>query len=317
MDAASTNAVLSTLACEHHGVFLGEMARRQGVSENALRRRTVNGALVRVDHDIYRVAGTPTTTRQRALVACWSQGPDALLSHRAAAMLWGLDGVDQAPLEVLVPRWRRRQRRSDVRVHECTDLIGADRSIVDGIPCTSVVRTLLDAIAVLPLERGDQLVEDALRRRQCTVDALASRFSQVARRGRPGTKKARQLIEKRHGCYLPTMSEFERRMSDLVQAIGLTPPVRQHPVRIREGVAYLDLAWPEVLVGVECDGLFHHGSNLRLPWDDDRQNELVLQGWLILRFTWHQLIHQPDVVQAQLIGALRARGLAHPVPRPA
>ena len=58
-------------------------------------------------------------------------------------------------------------------------------------------------------------------------------------------------------------------------------------------------------IGIECDGLFSHGSNITLPWDDDRQNELVLQGWMILRFTWEALIRTPQQVIAQLREARR------------
>ncbi len=51
-------------------------------------------------------------------------------------------------MDVLVERWNRRTSLAGVRVHEATDLIDADRTIVDSIPCTSVVRTLLDVAAV-------------------------------------------------------------------------------------------------------------------------------------------------------------------------
>jgi very-short-patch-repair endonuclease len=215
-------------------------------------------------------------------------------------MLRGLDGVNQCPLEVLVPRWARRQRRRDVKVHEARDIIALDRTEYRGIPCASVVRILVDVPAVLTAQRADQMWEDALRRRLCTVDQVADRFVQVARRGRPGTRVGRELLARRVGRYVPTMSEFERRVAELIERAGLPAPQRQHAVRLDETTVYLDLAWPDLMIGIECDGLFDHGSNVRLPWDDDRQNELQLRGWLILRFTWETLTTRPDHIVEQL-----------------
>lgn len=122
-----------------------------------------------------------------ALIAAWLAGPRAIVSHRAAAMLWRLDGIDAGPLEVLTDRWARRCRLDNVKLHEATDITSADRTEVDGIPCASVVRVLLDLPSAVHHFRADQAFEDALRRQLCTVDQVADRFVQVARRGRPGT----------------------------------------------------------------------------------------------------------------------------------
>jgi very-short-patch-repair endonuclease len=122
----------------------------------------------------------------------------------------------------------------------------------------------------------------------------------------------RALLAERTGAYVPTMSEFERRTCELLGRRGIAPPVRQHPVALAGTTVRLDLAWPDVLVAVECDGLFHHGHNQQLPWDEHRQNELVLLGWLVLRFTWRQLVDAPDHLVRQVRAALDARTLARP-----
>jgi hypothetical protein len=159
--AADTNRRLATLARQHHGLILGEHARAAGISHAAIRRRVDNGQLEPVGHGLHRLAGAPIDWRQRALAAVWLAGPEALLSHRAAATLWGLDGISPAVPEVLVPRWSRRGTRSTSRAttHETLDLVGADRSARDGIPCTSIVRTLLDVAAVVHPHRAEQALE--------------------------------------------------------------------------------------------------------------------------------------------------------------
>lgn len=314
MHAAETNRRLATIARRHHGLIPVEHARAAGVSHAALQRRVANGQLERVGRGLHRLAGAPVHWHQRALAATLLAGPDALLSHRAAAALWGLDGLPPSRPEVLVPRWSRRGSRAPGRspTHETLDLRGADRSARAGIPCTSVVRTLLDLAAVVHPHRAEQALEDALRKRLCTAPEVAHRFVQLARRGRPGIATVRALLAERTGDYVPTMSEFERRTCELLDRRGITPPVRQHPVALAGTTVRLDLAWPDVAVAVECDGLYHHGHNQRLPWDDRRQNELVLLGWLVLRFTWRQLVDDPHDLVRQVRAALAARERSRP-----
>jgi hypothetical protein len=222
-------------------------------------------------------------------------------------LLWRLDGVESAPFEVLTERWARRRSRRNLKVHETISLAGPDRTARDGIPCTSAVRTVLDLAGVVPPFRADQALEDALRRRLCLIESVADRFVQLARRGRPGTRVMRALLEKRVGREVPTQSEFERRVLDLIDRHDLPVPRSQIPVRLDLATVYLDLGWPDRLLAVECDGLFDHGSSVRLPWDDDRQNDLQLRGWLILRFTWQTLTSRPATVVAQLREGLQLR----------
>jgi len=305
MDSTAINRALAYIGASHHALIRLDLAEAQGVTRKQLHRRVEQGLLDQVEDGIFRISGAPMTWHERLLVACWGQGPEAMASHRCSASLRRLDGFDRAPFEIVVPRWDRRRRRRGVIVHESTSLRGVDRNVVDGIPCTSIVRTLIDLPAVVPERRADQAFEDALRKRHCTVEQLAQRFLQVARRGRRGTRVGRRLIEKRMGGYVPTMSEFERRVSELIETSGMPRPQRQVLVEIRGTRVYIDLAWPDLKIGIECDGLFDHATNLALPWDDDRQNELQLLGWFVIRITWTMLTTQPELLVAQIRQARR------------
>ena len=148
MDQARKNELLGTLARGHHGLLARHAATEAGVSHSALTRRVRSGLLEQVAPAVYRWSGSPVTWDQRALLACWTAGPDALLSHRAAALRWGLDGVGAAPFEVLTDRWTRRGTGSAL-VHEAHDIITADRSVVGPTPITSPLRTVLDLAAVI------------------------------------------------------------------------------------------------------------------------------------------------------------------------
>lgn len=315
MRTHAINRTIADLARHHHGLIWLRLAEPLGVSRHELHRRVRNGMLIQVDEGIFRIAGAPVTWHQRTLGSCWRHGPEALVSHRNAALLWELDGIERAPFEILVPRWLRHTKRPGIKVHETKTLRGIDRAEIDRIPCTSIVRTLLDLPAVVPERRAAQAIEDALRRNLCTIESLADRFTQLARRGRPGVAVARRQIEKRGIGYVPTRTDFERRVSELAEQAGLARPERQIPAKVGDSTVAIDLGWSAIMVGVECDGLFFHGSNISLPWDDDRQNDLQLQGWLILRFTWEQLTEQPDRVIAQLRAAVELRRIG-PAPRP-
>ncbi len=300
MRSADINAVLASIARRQHQLLRVSDAHEAGIDRKSLDRRVSSGMLEQVDRNMFRFASSLPSWHQRALAAVWAHGPDALLSHRAAALLHRLDGIESAPFEILTTRGGRRRRRSNTWVHETKDLPPVDRMVKDSIPCTAPARLVLDLAAVVPPFRTDQAFEDVLRRRLCTTEQVADRFVQLARGGRPGTAVMRELLAKRIGREVPTRTEFERRVRDLAAEAGLVTPAAQIKVRIDETEVYLDLGWPDRLLGVECDGLFDHGSSIQLPWDDDRQNQLQLRGWLILRFTWQTLTRTPETVVQQL-----------------
>jgi very-short-patch-repair endonuclease/predicted transcriptional regulator of viral defense system len=306
--SSDTNRALADIARAHHQLIRTDLAAMAGVSRDALERRVAAGLLDHIDRDLFRISASDRSWHQRALAAVWMQGPTALLSRRAAVRLWRLDGIPQAPIEVLTERWARRQRRPDVNVHETKQLLAVDRTELEGIPCTTVVRTLLDCAGVLHPFRVEQLLEDALRKRLCTAPEVADRFIPFARRGRRGTRTMRALLEERVGRDVPTMSEFERRFLGALRPSGLPLPQLQYGVRLDDATTvHLDFAWPDTMLAAECDGLYDHGTSFQLRWDDDRQNELQLRGWLILRFTWTTLTRSPEVVVRQLREAFSTR----------
>lgn len=63
------------------------------------------------------------------------------------------------------------------------------------------------------------------------------------------------------------------------------------------------------MVAVEVDGWAWHSDPARFGRDRHRQNELVLGGWKVLRFTWHDLTHRPTKVIADIRAALDDRHL--------
>jgi hypothetical protein len=281
-----------SLAARQHGIVARSQLRNLGMSREAIRARLADGRMYEIQPGVYCLGGAPRTRGQQILAACLTVGDLGLASHRTAGQLWRLDGIDAAPVEVVMPRQKRRMRR-DFLIHESRDLRSVDASSVDGIPVTSPIRTLLDLGAVVHRYRLEQAVDDALRRKLITLDALRHRFLEVARKGRRGVGPLRPLLEERLGLPVPPGSGFEAATLRLIDRAGLPRPVCQHPVDIGGTIVYLDLAWPDLRIAIECDSLAHHFAAHRLRWDDRRQNALVLMGWLVLRVTWQDTNERP------------------------
>src|SRR5680860_622447 len=79
--------------------------------------------------------------KQRAMAACLWAGDGAALSHKSAALLWGLDGIVTSLVEITTPRALSDPR---VMIHRSRLLTGDHVTRVGGIPVTSPTRTLLN-----------------------------------------------------------------------------------------------------------------------------------------------------------------------------
>lgn len=85
-------------------------------------------------------------------------------------------------------------------------------------------------------------------------------------------------------------SEAERKAMGLLRDAGLIGWVRGY----RIGEFEVDLAFVGSRVAIEIDGWAWHSDVERFRHDRRRQNALVLAGWTVLRFTWHDLSRRHD-----------------------
>jgi hypothetical protein len=303
--------ILTGLAAGQYGVLTVDDALEAGLGLAAIEHRERSGRWRRVAPGVFVIAGHPDRWETRALAAVLS-APQAVLSHRAAAAVHELAGFRPAAIEVTAPRWLRPRRR-DVVVHESLDLTSVDRIVRAGLPVTGVARTLIDLGAVVHPRRVSIALDDALRRGLVAMPALLERFRAVARRGRRGVGTMRRLLEERAELGAPPASPLETRLVDLLLDAGLPRPVSQHEVRDGGFVAYLDLAYPEVLLALEADGEAYHVGVERFRYDRRRQNRLELLGWQVLRYTDDDVRHHGGrVVDEVRTARHRRRGLVVP-----
>jgi len=290
---------LFDLAARHHGVFTNDQASAAGASDQQVRTWLARGIVDRPLPGVLRVVGAPVTWDQRLQAATlWL--PGSMASHRSAAALWDLRGFDRAPVEVVVERWRRRQRPPWLLVHETKDLVGGDISERRGIACTSLVRTLVDLPAVAPEAKAGDALDHATRYDDTLLRRVRVRHLEVARRGRNGTTKLRALLVERGQGEDLVDSSFERRALRLILPSALPRPVTQHKVVDGDFTCFLDLAWPDQLVAMECDSIEHHLSVRAHHWDRERRRRLNRLGWTVLEFTHFDVTKRGAMVLKEL-----------------
>jgi very-short-patch-repair endonuclease len=185
-----------------------------------------------------------------------------------------------------------------VVVHRVAALDIRDIRLHQGFPVTAPARTLIDCAAgslaidrLLNEARALSLVTDA------EIHAAMGRCP-----GRTGIGAMRALLAAEQDAGF-TRSEAERILERIVADAGLQRPTFNTRVAGME----VDALWPAERVVVEVDGYRAHGHHAAFQRDRARDNQLVTAGYLVLRFTWHQLNRRPMAVLATIVRALTVR----------
>lgn len=292
-------------ASQHHGLLRVDMAKAHGVTRERLDRLRVRGFLTFEGHNVYRVTGSQATWRQQVLRGVWATGAAGFASHRTAAALWGL--CKGRGIEVIVPKGSGA-RPTGVTVHETRHLTGLDVDEHDGVRVTSIERTLVDLAAVLPMGRLARLLDRAHEQELTTYQRVHERLTRMPTRGRKGTVVLRVLLEERIGTPAEAVNTFEEIMVGILACSDLPQPVRQQRVDSGEERYYLDFAWPQHMVALECDGLESHGSPAAMAYDLHRQNRIIEAGWNLRRFNWSAVRFDPRQTIETIRRALVASG---------
>jgi predicted transcriptional regulator of viral defense system len=201
----SPDGRVAALAAKQHGVVSATQLREAGLSAQAIWRRVRSQRLHRLYRGVYAVGHEALAPRGRYLAAVLACGREALLSHRAAGAIQGLlrsSGV----IEVTAARGCKP--RAGIVVHRSRLIHRHDRDEVDGIPCTSVARTLVDLADLLTEERLAKAVHQAEVLRVFDLGALE--------RARAPGRRGNHRLERVLAAYRPEpeliRSEAERRL---------------------------------------------------------------------------------------------------------
>jgi very-short-patch-repair endonuclease len=174
---------------------------------------------------------------------------------------------------------------------------------VDGIPVTSVSRTLLDLAAVLSRWQLEQALNEAEVRQltsRLSVPDLLARYPR-----RRGAATLRAVLDDGGGGI--TRLELERRFAALVDSYRLPRPRRNAHLAVRGRFYEVDCLWEPQRVVVELDGRAVHGTRRAFETDRERDRILLAEGWRPMRVTWRQLQEEPEAIVSDLRGLLADR----------
>ncbi|HXR29969.1 MAG TPA: DUF559 domain-containing protein [Solirubrobacterales bacterium] len=229
------------------------------------------------------------------MAAVLAVGPEAMLSHRSAAALWGI-AVEGGKTEITV-RTASPHRRPGICVYRRPTLADRDVSAREGIPVTGLVRTFVDLAAI----RGPRFVERAVNEadRLDLIDPPALRVQLQAYRGEPGVRPLRGLLDQR--TFRLTRSELERLFIPIAGEAGLPMPLTKQWVNGFE----VDFHWPDLRLVVETDGLRYHRTPAQQARDRRRDQAHAAAGMTHLRFTHEQVRYEADHVRSTLRAVAR------------
>ena len=199
---------LADLARRQYGVVDHRELAACGLSSTTVARWTGEGRLHHVHRGVYAVGHSSLTGHGRWMAAVKACGPDALLSHTSGAALSNLRRSSSPIIHVTTPN---RRSPKGIRVHRVRALHPDDAAVVDGIPVTSVARTLLDLADVLPPRQVIRAIEQAERLQIFDLNAVTRL---LARSNGRRVKKLGDAIAAVQGEPPRVNSDWERDLLD-------------------------------------------------------------------------------------------------------
>jgi very-short-patch-repair endonuclease len=277
---------IAATAEAQHGLVTLDQLCAVGLSGYAVRKRVDSGRLYPVYRGIYAVGYPLLTQEGRFMAAVLACGPNAVLSHRSAAVLWGIREDDRSSIDVTAPN-RRGRIPVGIEAHRDGSLVMDDRAQPRRIPCTSVARTLLDLAGVVPVWELRKAVSEAEVLRVLDLAAMHALIRRSG--GRRGVARLRLLLEEVDPATKRTRSELERRFLRMCVRVGLPRPEVNVSIAVGGRHLEVDFLWRDAGLIVEVDGQRYHGTASAFERDRRRDQRLQLAGWRVARFTWRQI----------------------------
>lgn len=252
-------------------------------SRTRLERATTRGVVIKDARGRYAL---PTAQVGRRTANRLS----AVISHTSAAAHWGWEmKVVPARPTVTVPRKRRvaASVRKDVDVFWRSLAAGP---ITPG-QATPPLQTVIDCARWLPFDEALAIADSALRHGSVTCAQLASAATGIAG---PGTPAVIRVLAAADGRAANPFESTLRATSLGVPGLRLVPQVEIRSLGRR--MVRPDLVDALLRIVAEADSFEHHGSRKSLTIDCARYDNLVSDGWTVLRFAWEQVMFQPEWV---------------------
>ena len=163
---------------------------------------------------------------------------------------------------------------------------------------TRPIRTVIDCARTCPYDEALSVADSALRSGVVTREEL---LRAAAGSPRTGRTKAITVITRADGRAANPFESCTRAICHGVDGLSVEPQVWVG------GVGRVDLADRRLRIFIECDSYEFHSNRTALRKDIRRYTEGARRDWVVLRFTWEQVMSQPDYVRGVLVDVVRIR----------
>lgn len=267
-----------------------------GLTRDAIGHRVRTARLFPQHRGVYAVGRPDLTLEARLLAAVLALGAGAVLSHLAAAVLWGFlpaRVIEGLPVDVLLNRQVRP--RAGIRAHRTAHLATEDWTRCKGIRVTTAARTLLDLTAAVDADTLTRAINEALVQRRVSLPQL-----RALAKGSPGLR----AVMKRGPS--PTRSRLEDRLLAFLRHHGF--PLPETNVRVKAGRRRfeVDALYRDQALVIEADGAEFHDTPLAQERDRGKQAALEAAGYRVLRVRWADTAPDNELTQQRIRAALTA-----------
>ncbi len=286
----------------------GVVARRQllavGVTPRAIGGRLARSQLVVRFRGVYAPGHLHLGVHGHRTAAVLAV-PGCVLTHGSATALRGIGG-ESTSWHVTLPGSSGRRRVQQIVVHTSTTLAARDICVVQGLPTTSVARSIVDAASHLRQRQIANLLARAERASLLHVGDVQDVMDRVRARPTPGHARLAAALDEhlQLGAQL-SRSDIEGALRDIAARAGLPAPRLNQIV----GGDEVDALWPDLRLGIEIDSWQFHHDRRSFVADRAKLRRLYLQGLTVLPFAASDLVYRPAAVAAE-IRAILARASA-------
>ena len=289
----TVDEIVASLATRSHGVATRPELLRAGVTPTQIKSRLARRLLIPIHRGVFRVGHVAPSVEARYMAAVKGCGPGSLLVGRAAAHLLHLLRRPPSLPEVLTSRHRRPE---GVTVRRCRSTDRRDATTWRGIPVTTLPRTIVDLAALLDPPDLARAFHEAVVRHRMKTEAVEQVLSR--RHNWPGARELRRVL---WGEEPVILSRLESSFIAVVRRARLPLPETNRPADGR----YVDCRWPDQRLTVELDSYGYHATRHAWERDLDRERSAHARGDEFRRYSWRDVVEEPDPMLADLRALLR------------
>jgi very-short-patch-repair endonuclease len=292
---------IAAIAGRQRALITRAQLRALGVGRRAIDYAIARGRLHVIHRGVYSLVppeALPQLAReQAALLAC---GDQALLSHRSAAVVWGICPSFIGDVELTIVGGDSGRSRKGIHVHRVAQLHPRDIRRYQGLSLASPARTILDVASDLSPRALERALDEALVRKLTSRTAINAAIAAYPRS--PGIARVREFADPDRPTTV-TRSGGEEAFLAMIRRANLPAP----EVNARVGNYVADFLWRSQRLIVELDGYDYHHTRTAFERDHERDVQHQHEGFTVIRVTGRQLQRQPEALAIQIATGLAGR----------